>query len=34
MPLDSYILLHPDADLSEEGKSEIINYMLGLKDDL
>ena len=34
MPLDSYILLHPDADLSEEEKSEIIDYMTGLKEKL
>ena len=34
MPLDSYILLHPDADLPEDKKLEIINYMTGLKDNL
>ncbi|MHA6280890.1 heme-binding domain-containing protein [Salinimicrobium sp. CAU 1759] len=34
MPLDSYVLLHPDADLSEEDKLEFINYMQQLKEDL
>ncbi|NJY61964.1 heme-binding domain-containing protein [Salinimicrobium sp. CDJ15-81-2] len=34
MGLDSYISLHPDDDLSEEEKSEITNYITGLKDNL
>ena len=34
MPLDSYILIHRDAILSDEDKRMIIDYMTALKDSL
>lgn len=34
MPLESYVLLHPNADLSEEEKTEVISYMNRLKEEL
>lgn len=34
MPLDSYTLIHKDAILSEESKSELIDYINLLKDEL
>lgn len=34
MPLDSYTLIHMDANLSEGEKTEIIAYMTQLKNDL
>ncbi|MFC0519240.1 heme-binding domain-containing protein [Mesonia maritima] len=34
MPLDSYTLIHTDAKLSEDGRTEIIAFMTQLKNDL
>ena len=34
MPLDSYTLIHTDANLSETDKKEIIKYMTQLKNNL
>lgn len=34
MPLDSYTLVHRNAKLSENGKTEIIKYITRLKNDL
>ncbi len=34
MPLDSYTIIHTDAKLSEEEKTEIIKYMTKLKNSL
>lgn len=34
MPLESYTLIHKDAILSEESKSELIDYINFLKDEL
>lgn len=34
MPLDSYTWIHKDAILSKDRKSDFIDYMMRLKDNL